>query len=338
MNNISASLFFAFLSLCLVLFIFLDNFKHIKKRAFYFRRLFFCWSSCLFLLFLCHIANLSKITIFRVSKCPLVSLPIYEAISFQQVMQGGRTNPWLVLVNENGQERPYVVKLFSEIENNRRGSIGNEILGNVLAQEFNLATPKAALIDVDNPDFIRTIKDENAYHIYEHADERIKFGSEYIFPHSPFIKGAVTRAQAKRAIEIDTLFAFDNLIVNRDRGQSRTNILMKDKSAILIDHELAFDIDADTLDRINSKNWVNGFQFHIFHDYLKKSTKKTKSMYFGEFEEYLKYLQINNLQPYLAQLNQYGYSTAKHENVMEYLENVRINSPNFVQLLQALIS
>ena len=267
-----------------------------------------------------------------------MSLPIYEAISFQSVMLGGRTNPWLVLVNENGQEKPYVVKLFNEIENSRRESIANEIVGNVLATEFGLLTPKPALIDIDNPDFIKTIRDPNAFHIYEHADERIKFGCEYVYPNTPYVKGAFTRTQVKRAIEIDTLFAFDNLIVNRDRGQSKPNILMKDRSAVLIDHELAFEIDRDTIDRINDKNWIGGFEYHIFHGYLKKSTKSTKEQYFGEFEEYLKYLPVNNLASYLNQLTQFGYATNKHQYIMEYLENVRINSPNFVQLLQALIS
>lgn len=40
-------------------------------------------------------------------------LPVYKAISFQRVLEkGGRTKPWLVLVQTEEKVAPYVVKLF----------------------------------------------------------------------------------------------------------------------------------------------------------------------------------------------------------------------------------
>lgn len=277
--------------------------------------------------------------IFQASTSEIVSLPIYEAISFQTVLSGGRTNPWLVIVNENGREAPYVVKHFSQLQNDRSEAIVNEVIGNVLAREFDLPTPKPALIDIDSPSFIASIYDINAFATYEHSDSRINFGSEYIHPSYQFIKGSLTRNQAKRIVPIDSVFAYDNLIINRDRGQARTNLLMRDKQAYLIDHELAFhEIDHTTINNINNKIGFRGFEHHIFYDYLKHSNKKVKSSYFIEFEEYLRYLPVNNLDSFLQQLTHFGYVTNKHRDIMQYLQTVRNNSTNFVQLLHGLIT
>ena len=161
-------------------------------------------------------------------------LPIYEAVSFQRVMSGGRTNPWLILANVNGQEKPYVVKLFNEIENDRRELVCKEVLGNALASEFGLIAPKAALIEMDSY-FESTINDHNAFFSYEFADQRTKFATELIYPFHEFTIGAHKAWQIKKSIEIDSLFAYDNLIKNSDRGQARSNILLKDKSAYLIE-------------------------------------------------------------------------------------------------------
>jgi hypothetical protein len=46
-----------------------------------------------------------------------MSLPIYEAVGFQQILdRGGHSKPWVVLVNMDGSPRPYVVKLYKTID------------------------------------------------------------------------------------------------------------------------------------------------------------------------------------------------------------------------------
>ena len=66
---------------------------------------------------------------------------------FVRILQkGGHTRPWVVLVNENGSLVQQVVKMFSAAYLQERDAVTNEVLGNVLATEFNLNVPKAALI------------------------------------------------------------------------------------------------------------------------------------------------------------------------------------------------
>lgn len=58
-----------------------------------------------------------------------------------------------------------------------RDSVANEVIGNVLAKEFNLPVPKAALIDLDE-DFIATLRNQELIQILDERDYRLKFGSE----------------------------------------------------------------------------------------------------------------------------------------------------------------
>jgi hypothetical protein len=105
-------------------------------------------------------------------------LPIYKAISFNKIItKGGRTNPWVVLINANNNLKPYVVKLFETSLIEYRDSVANEVFGNVLAREFNLPVPNAALIDFDNA-FLGTIRNQKLLEILDSRDTRLKFGSE----------------------------------------------------------------------------------------------------------------------------------------------------------------
>lgn len=263
-------------------------------------------------------------------------LPIYDAISFLDVAKGGRTNPLNVLVNENGKERVYVLKLFTEIQNDRYEFIGKEVMGNILASEFSLTAPKAALITTDDS-FYNTILDENALFNFEAADHRLKFATEHIIANQYL--PTYTNSQLKKAIEIDTLFAYDNLIRNHDRGNNRTNLLMKDKQAFLIDHECALDVDGGTLQDIKDKNWhAKYWKYHIFYDRLRKSKQKTKKYFFNEFEEYLRTLNLNNAISCINQLGHEGFYTSQMEYAIQYLDSVRKNSSNFVHLLHYLTS
>lgn len=264
-------------------------------------------------------------------------LPIYKAISFIKIIEkGGRTRPWLVLVDTGGGVIPYVVKMFTTQLIQSRNSVCNEVLGNVLAQEFSLPVPKAALIEMDQS-FQSTINDPEAFEIFQQVDERIKFGTEQIegnFLFSPVL----TKRQAARMIELDSLFAFDNLIRNRDRNNAKPNLLVKGNSAYLIDHELGFEIDNQTLAEYNNGIWHDNFyRFHIFYNYLKNSRKLTKISYFEEFREYLNYLNIKGLDPIFNQLSALGYDTRFKSVLEEYLQEMKKNSSNFVNLLKMII-
>lgn len=266
-------------------------------------------------------------------------LPVYKAISFRGIIQkGGRTKPWIILVQTDSGLEPYVVKLFETGLINFKDSVTNEVLGNVIAPEFNLSVPKAALIEMDD-DFIHSIRNFEAVDILHSTDYRIKFGSELIDGSFQFNHVTFDVTEIKKLVEIDTVFAFDNLIRNSDRNRGRSNILIKRPNSYLIDHEMSFEIDDQTMDEVYKREWDSKYYSqHIFVNYLKESIFRHKKEYFGEFEECLRTLNLRKLQPYFSQLVQMGYSSDKHQLITDYLVKMKENSGKFVNILRGAIS
>ena len=63
-----------------------------------------------------------------------MSLPIYEAIGFQQILDnGGHTKPWVVLVIMKDSPRPYVVKLYKTADIEARNKMTAEVLGKCIS-------------------------------------------------------------------------------------------------------------------------------------------------------------------------------------------------------------
>lgn len=266
-------------------------------------------------------------------------LPIYKAISFNKVItKGGRTEPWVILVNAGNTLKPYVVKLFKTELIQLRDSVANEVIGNVLAKEFNLPVPKAALIDLDE-NFLSTLRNQELLEILEDRDDRLKFGSELLEGYFNFDYNAYNLNDVRKIIDIDAVYAFDNLIRNADRnGQLKPNILIKSTEAYLIDHELGFELREGIVDDMNNWKWDRRFcDYHIFSKFLKNSAPKIKREYFHEFGEYLKYLNINNLMPYFNQLVNHGFSGNKHKLILDYLTKMKNNSSTFTNVMMSTI-
>jgi hypothetical protein len=262
-------------------------------------------------------------------------LPVYSAVSINKILQsGGRTKPWLIMAQKDSEIRPFVVKLFPAAQVDRY-PVEAEVLGNILAKEtFNFMVPDAALIDFP-PEFIRDLSDENKI-ILESKDERIKFGTSLINNFYPY-SSSIPKSYITKRIQLDTLFAFDNLIRNRDRTERKPNILLTKNDAILIDHELALeklDLAIAEISNISSPlNW----SYHIFYNHLKDSIKENKKLYFEEFMEYLRYMNVNVVDSYFMQLDRFGYNCRTKE-IKNYLNYAKNNSGKFVKILNALIS
>jgi hypothetical protein len=265
-------------------------------------------------------------------------LPIYKAIAFNKIIKlGGRTQPWSVLVETQNGIQSYVVKMFRGDEVDPRDPVTKEVLGNLLAKQFDLRVPEAALIEMDE-NFRTTIKDTEAQSVYQLADKRMKFGSALIEGNYLF-SPTFTKTQAAKMIELDTLFAYDVFIRNRDRTAFKPNLLVKGNSAFLIDHELGFEIDDQTtIDLLRGKLNYTSYQHHICWKYLKKSRNPIKKEYFNSFIEYLKTLDLHSLEPYFQQLSDLGFNTANHENIKNYLSQAKKNLVTFANLLKLSIS
>lgn len=261
-------------------------------------------------------------------------LPVFKAVFFDKIIEsGGSTKPWIVYVEINQQLVPYVVKVYKEKHNEQYHATANEVYAYLFAQEFDLSTPEAALIDFDTH-FINSLPNDKAQ-LLKHIDSRIKFGTRYIDGCFSFNKNL--RRRAFDSYDVESIFAFDNLILNVDRRVSKSNILLKGKAYYLIDHEMSFSVNEHLIDSLKKDNWIFNAKSHIFFSHLKKSAPLVKVKFFGTFEEYLRNLRINKLHTYEQQLQNYGYVNENYALLEDYICYQKDNSTRFTNLLKSII-
>lgn len=261
-------------------------------------------------------------------------LPVYEAIDIVKVINKnvGHTQPWVVLTRTPQGLETYIVKLYTPYDIQRHNPVTAEVISNVLAQEFALNAPRAAFIDI--PEALLFNKPNEWQVQFENVDKRLKFASLQVQGNQAIT--GLSKSVYKDKIEIDMLYAFDNLIKNGDRGTLKTNLLVG-KKVWLIDHEMAFGINDLNLFALESGAIDEKFtKHHLFYSFLKKSNIKTKTHYFDEFSEYLRMLNVNKLDSYFKQLSNLGYAT-NEQQIRNWLEKVKQNSATFVNCLKASI-
>ncbi|MCD7898604.1 MAG: hypothetical protein LUH22_01630 [Bacteroides sp.] len=264
-----------------------------------------------------------------------MKLPIYKATSFNYIIpKGGHSKLWIVSVNAKGKLKPFVVKLYqtTDIEDNNKMTA--EVLGCLLAKEFNLTTSTPAIIEFTS-EFRESLNVECS-RILNSLDERSKFGTEY-YPGTFLFAPQTNLEDAERILPIDTLYAFDYFICNKDRNSNKPNLLIKNQSAVLIDHEYALDINERTISRFKYDVWNQRFRHHLFYNLLKKADPAKKNNYFKDFEYHLEKLQINNYNSLFTQLKDLGFTNNKERLVKRYFWTVLSNPKKFTDILRASI-
>lgn len=262
-------------------------------------------------------------------------LPTYTAVSAVEIIHEniGRTKPWVVVVDTgNNTFKKYVVKLFTTHQNDVNHSISKEVVGNIMAQSFDLNVPQAALIEFSN-DFELTLKPDFQLQ-YAARDERIKFGVELVDSTFRFESGLSKQSFKKLSNDnIDTLYAFDNLIRNADRGGMKSNLFFAGRNMYLIDHELAFNLPIP-LNTFENISWESGYrENHLCYRYLKRAHTDTKNHYFHLFNEYFRVFNPRSLDSYFDQLQKFGYQTNRID-VNNYLNFINNNFVNFTNSLK----
>lgn len=193
-----------------------------------------------------------------------MSLPVYEAIGFQNILEkGGHSTPWVVTVNVDSSPKPYVVKLYKQIDIETRNKMTAEVLGNVLASDFNLKTPNAAIINFSDG-FRRTLN-QTCEDLLAFVDERPKFGSFLIDGANIFNTGT-KRSDVGKIIDPALLYAYDYFIGNRDRTIHKPNLIVKNGEGYLIDHEMALEFEAIHVAFDQTLAMDNQYKNHLFYN------------------------------------------------------------------------
>ncbi len=261
-----------------------------------------------------------------------MKLPVYKAISFNGIiLEGGHSKPWVVSVNAEGELKPFVVKLYRTIDIEARNKMTAEILGCLFAEDFDLLSPTPAIIEFT--DEFRMSLGKEYEEILNLLDERAKFGTEY-YEGTFLFAPQMSLEEASKIIQVDTLYAFDYFICNRDRTLRKPNLLIKDGKGILIDHEMALEIDNETISRFQEEKWNDKYQYHLFYRLLKEADRQSKATFFEEFEFYLQSLRLKKYDDIFEQLSEFGFTNLRKELLEEYFQAVLKEPRKFKNILR----
>lgn len=247
------------------------------------------------------------------------------------ILEGGHSKPWVISVNAEGEPKPFVVKLYRTIDIDIRNKMAAEILGCLLAEEFDLLTPFPAIIEFTD-EFRMSLGKEHE-EILTLLDERDKFGAEY-YEGTFLFAPQMSLEEAEKIISVDTLYAFDYFICNRDRTLRKPNLLIRDGRGVLIDHEMALEIDEYTISNFKEERWNEKYHYHLFYDLLKRADPLAKESFFNDFEFYLQSLRLNKYDEIFIQLSDLGFTDLNQELIMKYFRTVLSNPQKFRKILR----
>lgn len=255
---------------------------------------------------------------------------IYKAIEkLPKNLEGGHTKPWLVnVITEHGL-KPYVVKFFKYQTIEEIGAVSKEVFGNILARALDLEVPECALIDFQ-PDFLASLSTEDRRRV-EESDQRLKFGSEYISGAVPMLPKLPSNILNRNLL--DRIYAFDYLINNIDRRESKPNILLTKRGYYLIDHEGAFVINEDSIKNYMARAIMYIYNNHLFFRFLKKSRQKYKKEYFHSFVETLKFASFRELEAANHALESNNQVVKDFDVLLSYLSSVKSSPEILLELL-----
>ncbi len=272
-------------------------------------------------------------------------MKIYPAIQLLRIFdKGGSTYPWLVeLLDERQTPVTFVVKMFTPSQIRQQHAVAKEVYGNILARALHLPVPEAVLARF-TPEFIATLSPE-AKSRNEQCHRGLRFASRHHEGYTIF--GDQLPNSKIQDYDMASVYAFDNLIRNMDRGGERNkpNLLIRDEDYLLIDHELSFPF-ADHPDNPNTVvvpaflrgEWMYNHQKHLFYPYLKKMKPEKKKQMFFPFME-----SLSKIDPYLLEehgsfLSENGHLCADIDLITEYLCTIQDNPDIFLGILQRQLS
>ncbi len=266
---------------------------------------------------------------------------ILTATNFRGIVtKGGSTKPWVVeAIDLSGATDLYVVKMFTPKQVRQQNAVTKEVFGNVMARAFGLPVPDFAFIRFEKT-FLETLPDEFR-EIEQKSQQGLRFGSRFASGYVIFDDTLPTTNLDLQAMA--NVYAFDNLVRNLDRGgfRKKPNLLVRDGSFLLIDHEQIFPF-ADDPDHYNDVpirafqqgKWAYPYEVHLFYPYLRNLPDDQKAKIFGTFVERFNRFSPSIIEEWAQWLTENAQSVGNVELIVDYLTAVQGASNAFATLLQ----
>lgn len=247
-----------------------------------------------------------------------------KLVGIEGVFPGGSTRPLLIRA-ENPENRisPYILKLYKTDNIKQNFTVAKEIIVSKLANSFDLPVPEFGIINFDHKYLTDFYDNERISKIDLGHKFCSNFKSGYVI-FNPLVSNSFLKPY-----HLENVFAFDNIILNTDRGgyRNKPNLLVSDEDFLLIDHELTLPfIDNHSRGKeIDYKNKFNSYNHtkHIFYNNLKKI--KNKSELFDEFHECLKSLNINDFHSILDDFQSFNIEFGEKNTIFGYLNWIKNN-------------
>lgn len=162
--------------------------------------------------------------------------PLIEALSPHEIFETGANRPLLITgVNTDGEKGDYVVKFRGAARMSNEACM-RETLSLFVAAELDIKAVSPVVVNISS-EFVELLLGNDAW---QPASQSLgyNFGSEYIkglktlLPTEDLNQNQLPHGQA--------IFAFDVLVLNSDRTNSKPNMLTDGHDIAIFDHELAF--------------------------------------------------------------------------------------------------
>lgn len=247
-------------------------------------------------------------------------MQVLNLLHIDGFIEGGSSKPLLITaVDLDGKVGQYVMKLYKKNYVEQNFSVAKEIFITEFSKEFHLPTPNYAVINIDN----KLLLDYFTQNELDKLDEGFKFCSEFNAQYLIF--NPLVSLQFIKPYNIANLFAFDNLIINTDRGgfRNKPNLLVNDDDFLLIDHEQTLPFINSSYSSPNYFTYLQNYPYyrHILYNHLK--SMRLKEGIFDEFFEMLKFLNTEKYNLIFDDLKRLNINYGEKEYFLTYLEWVK---------------
>jgi hypothetical protein len=263
-----------------------------------------------------------------------VPIPYVTPITVGEPKTSGRTQPFQMRCENNGEQADYIVKLWANPEVYLgKHNLAREVYGSLLARSFGLDTPDISIVEIE-PDFYTSQPQDKAPLIRKSIG--YNFGSK-------LVRGATIFSPplpASRHSDAVKVFCFDMLICNPDRRIDKPNVFHTSNGFMVFDHEQAFPFSRPQMmlggypscwEYIKEKWHKN----HIFFPYIRNHDCLLE---IEEFVENLVLLSGEILDTIEGNIPEDWYTGSDIRNIRLYLANTRDNANLFKRSLQEILT
>ena len=242
-------------------------------------------------------------------------LPLLSATRFSKVMGSGRTQPCLMVCeDEAGEEVELVVKLRKHPQILPGGFVA-EAMASFLARDLGLPVQQPYRVQISK-EFAQTVPDAGLRAIVEQS-VGLNFGCAMWGPgHTIWPRDqSLPKAMKRTAMEI---FAFDGLIQNPDRRAVNPNCAYLGDDFLLYDHESAF---SNFLALFAKPPWEPG-GLDFLKDHIFRHALRGEALELDRLQGALEALDGGRFQEYVQNVPaEWDGEAITRENVAEYLLN-----------------